>query len=138
MRNGCGVCANACKCQALFPKKFPRPATCNFRVATLLSLETFAVYSSTSPALSGSPVSTGDAALFESAGKTDFTAAAFAGFSAEGASRKPGGSADTTSGRRCSPRGWSHENAPASQPSTATPGIATAGLTLLLFCGRYL
>src|SRR6202158_6150418 len=107
MRKGFNVWANACKCQVLFPKKLPRPATCNFRVATLLSLETFAVYSSTSPALRGSPASTGDAAFFESAGEVDFTAAAFADFSAGVASRKPGGSADTPSRMRGSPRACS-------------------------------
>src|ERR1700687_2285268 len=107
MRNGFNVWANACKCQVLFPKKLPRPATCSFRVATLSSLETFAVYSRTSPALSGSPGSTGDATFFESAGKVDFTAAALEGPSAEVASRKPGGSADNASGARGSPRACS-------------------------------
>src|SRR5260370_27023381 len=100
MRNGFNVWANACKCQVLFPKKLPRPATCSFRVATLLSLEIFAAYSSTSPALSGSPASTGAAAFFESAGEVDFTAAAFADFSVDVASRKPGGSAHTAPGAR--------------------------------------
>src|SRR5258708_6058829 len=133
MRNGFCVCANACKCQALFPKKFPRPATCNFRVATLFSLETFAVYSSTSPALSGSPVSTGDAALFESAGKTVFRGAALVGFSAEGGSGKRGGSANIRPGRRCAARVCSQKNAPAAQPSTATAAMPTVVLKLMLF-----
>src|SRR5712691_4156434 len=99
MRNGFSVGAESLKCKVLFPRKLPRPATCNFRVATLLRLETLAEYSRTSPARKGNPVSTGCKTFFESAseaGAVDFTAGAFTGFSAGGDSRKPGGSADTT------------------------------------------
>src|SRR6266404_3890794 len=84
-------------------QKIPCPATCSLRVATSLSLETLAVYSRTSPARSGTTVSMRDVTLFEPAANGDFSAATLAGFSAGGASRKPGGSADTTSGARCSP-----------------------------------
>src|SRR6267378_1415778 len=101
MRKGFWVCAKARRCQLFLPRKLPRPATSRRRVATLSSFETLAVYSRTSPARRGIPVSTGGAGFFESAGKdgkAGFTARALVGFSGGSASRKPGGSGDATSG----------------------------------------
>src|SRR5712692_4217116 len=136
MRSGFSVCAKAFKCQVLFPRKLPRPTTCKRRFATLLSLETLAEYSRTSPGRRGNPVSTGGKTFFESAGSAgtgDFTPGALTGFFAGGASRKPGGSADTTSGGGCCPRTWSQKNAAAAQPSAANAARPTVVLRLMLF-----
>src|SRR5260370_21491816 len=133
MRNAFWVCAKACKCQVLFPRNVPRPATCSRKVATLLSWETLAVYSRTSPARRGSTASTGGAAFFEPRGKADFAAAAFAGFAAGSASRKPGGSGDTTSGTGCAPCARRQERAPMAQLSTARDATPTVVLRLMLF-----
>src|SRR5437762_8959274 len=91
MRNGLCVWAKACKCQTLFPRKVPRPATSSFKLATFSRLETLAVYSRTSPARRGNAVSTGAAAFFETAGRRGLPAAALAGFAGGGASRNPAG-----------------------------------------------
>src|SRR6201984_3850124 len=53
MRSGFNVCAAACKCQTLLPKKLPWPRTLSVSVATLSSLATSAVYSNTSPLFRG-------------------------------------------------------------------------------------
>src|ERR1700741_3878791 len=103
MRSGFWVCANACKGHALLPEKLPRPAICTFRFATLLTFETLALYSRISPAFKGKLVSTGGALFFASVGFEDFPGRTSARFAAGGGWRKPGGSRDTTSGKRGSP-----------------------------------
>src|SRR5256885_17023887 len=105
MRNAFCVCAKACKCQTLFPIKVPRPATWSFKLATFSRLETLAVYSRTSPGRRGNAVSTGAAAFFEMAGRWGLAAAAFPALADfGGASWKPAGPGDTTSGPGFAPR----------------------------------
>src|SRR2546429_9036520 len=124
MRNGLCVWAKACKCQTLFPRKVPRPATSSFKLATFSRLETLAVYSRTSPARRGNAVSTGAAAFFETAGRRGLAAAALAGFAGGGESRNPAGGGGEASRKGCDPPGRRFEEGPTSQGSTAT-GAAT-------------
>src|ERR1700694_3793977 len=57
MRSGFSVCAEACRCHAVLPKKFRRSRICKRKFATLLSFATSAANSSTSPERRGPPVS---------------------------------------------------------------------------------
>src|ERR1700736_5031200 len=57
MRRGFSVCANACRCHALLPRKFRFSATFKRRFATLLNFDTFAEYCQVSPACNGDPAS---------------------------------------------------------------------------------
>src|ERR1700730_8318356 len=59
MRKGFSVCAKACRCHALLPKKFWRSTIARRRFATLLNLATSAANSSTSPARKGVAASLG-------------------------------------------------------------------------------
>jgi len=126
--HGFWVCAKACKCHVLFPRKLPRPATCSLRVATSLSLETLAVYSRTSPARSGTPVSMRDVTLFEPANNGDFSAATLAGFSAGGASRKTGWLSRYNFRSALLPMRMQPVKRAAAQPSTASAATLTAVL----------
>src|ERR1700732_4197410 len=64
MRKGFSVCANACRCHALLPRKFRFSATFKRRLATLLNFDTFAEYCQVSPARNGEPASATTAVFF--------------------------------------------------------------------------
>src|ERR1700722_5541485 len=64
MRKGFSVCANACRCQALLPRKFRFSATFKRRLATLFNFDTFAEYCQVSPVRMGEPGSAATVAFF--------------------------------------------------------------------------
>src|ERR1700730_15228911 len=69
MRRGLSVWANACKCQALFPRKFRLSATRKRRFATLFSFDMFAEDSHVSPARKGKLASVSGAGFLASTGR---------------------------------------------------------------------
>src|SRR5579859_2393991 len=100
MRSGFSVCAKAYRCQALLPKKLWRARVCRRRLATLLSLETSAENSRTSPACKGGVASAGaacSAAALSLDGEAAETVSARRGSAEERAKLVDGGAFDTWS-----------------------------------------
>src|ERR1700674_740174 len=68
MRKGFSVCANACRCHALLPRKLRFSATFKRKFATLFNFDTLAEYCQVSPARNGKPASATTAVFFLSTG----------------------------------------------------------------------
>src|ERR1700674_1739941 len=97
MRKGFSVCANACRCQALLPRKLRFSATFKRRFATLLNFEIFAEYCHVSPARNGDPASAPMAFFFVPTGGLE-TSPGEAGMSFESAIPPSLGPSATRSG----------------------------------------
>src|SRR6202166_119634 len=69
MRKGFSVCANACRCHALLPRKLRFSATFKRRFATSFNFDTFAEYCQVSPERNGELTSATTTVFFESAGR---------------------------------------------------------------------
>src|ERR1700694_1444873 len=70
MRSGFSVCAKACRCHALLPRKLRFSITFNCRLATLDNFDTFAEYCQFSPSRIGEFASGRAVAFLASLGET--------------------------------------------------------------------
>src|ERR1700730_7390071 len=131
MRRGFSVRANACRCQAFFPKKLRRSTICKRRLATLLILATSEENYRTSPARKGVSGSLGAGCSIRSAGFEVAGGSETAVFSSTAGIAETAAGCDFLETRAEGPSPYAQYKAPAAQASAARIAVVAEDLLML-------